>query len=199
MGNDAISTDKVDIALNPTVVRARNSEDIVVHINDSENKNQCANRDKVGCKRSAKTLQQSAQAEEEEVIGLFQKRNYKVRIYLGVNASVMNPVEEVLDTGACPNLIKNRFIPPRWTKRIEPVRDQNLRGATSDKLNVLGVINFQISIGYLRAQAWFSVFDKFVVKFLVGTSFIDRFLKYILLDENVIFPKNSNPVAILAT
>lgn len=75
-----MATDKVYVALNPTAVEVSISEDIIFTKNDSETKNDCEDSEKVGFKRSVNSLQQSAKTEDEEVIGLFRKRNYKVLI-----------------------------------------------------------------------------------------------------------------------
>lgn len=125
--------------MNSTEVEVRRLEDIVVTIQDFETKNYCKDSKKVGCKRSVKPIQQSAQPEDEEVIGIFRKRNYKVRISFGVNESVMNPFRQYWRNEPAQNLIDSRFIPPSWTNCIEPVREPKLRGVKSDKSIVFGV------------------------------------------------------------
>lgn len=102
----------------------------------------------------------------------------------------MNMVVAVLDIGADPNMIDRQLIAPSWTNRTKQVRHPKLRGVKSDKLNVLGVILLQVRIGYLKDRAWFGIIDKLAVRALLGTSFTDRFLKYILTDERATVPKN---------
>lgn len=111
------------------------------------------------------------------MVGLFRKRNYKVRVSIGANASVMKSVAAVLDTGAGQTLIDSRFIPSDWSNRIKMVRDPKLTGATSEKRNLTGFILLHIRLGDLRVRAWFGVVENFAVKVLLGTSFIDWFLK----------------------
>lgn len=111
----------------------------------------------------------------------------------------MKPVTVLFDTGAYPNLIYTWFIPWNWANRIKRVRDPRLKGAKSDKLNLTEVILLQIHIGWLRVRAWFGVFENFAVKVLLGTLFIDLFVKFILWEEQMVVPKHSKPVAIMET
>lgn len=56
-----------------------------------------------------------------------------------------------------------------------------------------------ICIGYLSVLDWIDVVDNFSVKVLIGTLLIDRLLKSNLPEKQVVVPKRSEPVAILAT
>lgn len=47
---------------------------------------------------------------DKEVVGMFQKRNYKVHVSIGSNELVMEHMADVLDTGADEILIYSQFI-----------------------------------------------------------------------------------------
>lgn len=170
----------------------RNVKDILATINDSENRTYCKDSENIGFKRSAKPRKQHSQSENEEVFGFFQKRNYKEWVSLGLYYSVMNPFLAVLDTESTQNMmIYSLFIAPCWTNPIKLVKDPELRGP--------GVIILKFFIEDLRVRVFFGVADNFSVRSLLGTLFIDRFVKHILLYDQVVLPKHSKTVAIIAT
>jgi len=130
-------------------------------------------------------------------ISLFKKRNYKIGISVGVQASITHPVTCVLDTGAGPNLINKDFLPPSWTDKIRPAQDPGLIAATRQAVSIEGVILLHVRVGELRVRVWFGVVSKLAVPALLGTSFIDSFIRAILPLDRKILPLHSPPVAIL--
>lgn len=116
---------------------------------------------------------------------------------IGTSASVMKQVASLLENEAGPKLIDSGCIPSSWVNCIKLVQDQKLRGSKSEKLHVKGVIVLDIRIREVKVQALFGNFDKLAERLILGTKFIDRFLKSILLEENWFLPKHSKPVVIL--
>jgi hypothetical protein len=51
---------------------------------------------------------------EVEVVCSLATRNYKVSATVDVSATVLSPVFAILDTGAGPNLIREKVLPEDW-------------------------------------------------------------------------------------
>lgn len=62
-----------------------------------------------------------------------------------------------------------------------------------------GVIPLHVRIGYLYLRVWLGVVEKIEFKVLLGTKFIDKFVKSILPHEGRIIPINSTVVPILGS
>lgn len=136
-------------------------------------------------------------------VGLFQKRNYEVRITVGHGTNFMYPVTGVLDTGAGPNLISLNLIKPLWEIYMKTVKDPGLTVATKQVVTVGGAIFRHVCLGYLPFRVWLSLVDKLAVPVLLGTFYIDRSCWERLIKTGFvrrIFPQvtfHSTPVEIL--
>lgn len=64
---------------------------------------------------------------------------------------------------------------------------------------VIVIVLLHLYIGDLEVCAWFGAVEILAVSVLLGTSFIDRFIKVIFPGERKIVPHYSKPVAILAS
>lgn len=133
----------------------------------------------------------------DKTVTLFQKRNYKVCLTIGIQPSVMRPVIGILDTGAGPNLVAKDFLPSEWQQRIKPIRDPGLVAATKEAMVLQEMILLCVRLGDLEVRAWFGVVDRLAVRLLLGTSFIDRFVKAIFPQDKCLLPMQSKPVAII--
>lgn len=109
----------------------------------------------------------------------------------------MIPVTRFLDTGAGPNLMGSWFIPPSWRIRIKHVAELRLSAATSQPLNVTGVILLNLHMGGIRVRTLFGVLRKVAVPVLLDTSFIEWFVKRIFPPERKAFPFHSKTIAII--
>ena len=99
-----------------------------------------------------------------EPVVLFKKRNYKVRLTVGINSTVAHPVTSVLDTGAGPNLINKDFLPTQWHSNIRPMKDPGLVGATKQAVVMQGVILLHVCLGELRVRVWFGIVERLAFK-----------------------------------
>ena len=59
---------------------------------------------------------------DKEVICLMRKKNYKVSLSLGTSPSRSVPLKGVLDTGAGPNSVHVKALPPGWEKFACPYK-----------------------------------------------------------------------------
>lgn len=89
----------------------------------------------------------------------------------------MKQVAALLENGTGPNLIDSRSFPSNLANRIKPVKDPESRGTTSEKKRCVG--GNTISNLHRRPQGSIlvGVVHNFVLKVLLGTSFIDRLVK----------------------
>ena len=71
--------------------------------------------------------------EEDKILSMFTKRNYKVSVSWGANSKSLRPKTVVLDTGARPNLIDYAAIPDKWKKKIKHVRNVKMTSASNHK------------------------------------------------------------------
>jgi hypothetical protein len=51
---------------------------------------------------------------------LFQYRNYKLCVSVGVSRAVLAPLKAVFDTGAGPNLVREGILPKGWERFLIP-------------------------------------------------------------------------------
>lgn len=109
----------------------------------------------------------------------------------------MKPVTSVLYTGAGPNLADSRIILSHW-KEKNKARCGPSRSTTGiQSIAVIGVILLHVRIKYLKVRAWIGIVDNLSVSLLLGTYFIDHFLKGIFPSDRKIVPYHSKPVPIL--
>ena len=131
---------------------------------------------------------------------IFRKANYKVRMVTGLSQKDCSPCDGVVDTGAGPNLVDQRTLPPHWLKHVQPFNSdiaKNLVGAEESPLNIRGVFPLYVRMGKLRCRVWCGVVPKLAVPVLLGTSFIDKFIKTIDVENRRIMPRGSHAVPIL--
>ena len=135
----------------------------------------------------------------KDIIALFQKRNYKIRISWGTKSNSLSPKTVVLDTGAGPNLVNRNDLPREWMKKIRLIRNVKLTSASRNAMNLVGVLPLFIRMGDLKVRVWFGVVENLAVPVLLGTSYIDRFVQGIFPQERKVVPNDSRPVAILSS
>ena len=124
--------------------------------------------------------------------------NYKVAAKFGLIADFMVPSPMLVDTGAIMNLIHVNFLPKKWLAKIKPLTGNKLITANKSSLYVIGVICLCLKMRDLKVMIRFGVVRKLVNRVLVGTPFIDIFVKDIFPPERKIFPVHSRPVHVMA-
>ena len=117
---------------------------------------------------------------DTDPICLMRYRNYKVHAAIGLSKSAMFPVVSVLDSGAGPNLVHLRMIPPGWLSRIRQGALPKLVDAQKRSINAIGTIALMVRLGQFKARVHFVVVTHMAVDCILGTSFIDRHVKAIM-------------------
>ena len=128
---------------------------------------------------------------------LFQSRNYKLCVSLGVRSAVLAPVRAVFDTGAGPNLVRDDLLPRGWESLLVP--DQPLpriTNASGKRMPVKGVIVLYIQVGGLRTRVRFYVVPGLGVPCILGCNFIDIHVRSIHPKERRVELREGGPIAI---
>ena len=125
--------------------------------------------------------------------------NYKVASTVGLSPEYMITSPLLVDTGATMNLVNHNFLPPTWKDAIIPYQCSSVKYANKSSLTIVGVIRLYVQIGGLRVKVYFGVVRNLVTRVLVGTPFINKFVRGIFPQEQRIVPSDSDPVRILAT
>ncbi len=110
---------------------------------------------------------------------LFMRRAYVIHGSIGSSLLHMYTQRITIDTGAGPNIIRKDLVPKELVERIEKCNDPGMIGATGDSLQFLGVVRIVACIMDLRVRINFAVVESLPPGILLGTSFIDRFVKQI--------------------
>ena len=125
--------------------------------------------------------------------------NYKVAATVGIVPDFMVAVPLLVDSGAVMNLVNLNFLPKKWHSAIQPYQGNPLNSANQSTLEVVGVIKLCLCLGDLKVKVRFGVARHLVTRLLVGTPFIDNFVKGIFPPERQIVPQHSKAVPILAS
>jgi hypothetical protein len=124
--------------------------------------------------------------------------NYKLSATIGLTPEVMITTPVLVDTGATMNLIAAKFLPPEWRSKIRPYNGREVESANKTTLTILGLLPLYVRMGDLKVKVWFAVTQDLCARVLLGTPFIDRFIKGMFPPERKIVPQDSPPVQILA-
>jgi Aspartyl protease len=132
-----------------------------------------------------------------ESVTLFQSRNYKVCVSLGVRSSVLAPVRAVFDTGAGPNLVRDDLLPRGWESLLVPNQPlPRITNASGKRMPVRGVIVLHTQVGDLRTRVRFYVVPGLGVPCILGCNFIDLHVRSIHPKERRVDLREGGPIAI---
>lgn len=124
--------------------------------------------------------------------------NYKVSATVGLSPEMMITTPVLIDTGATMNLVAAKFLPPEWREKVRPYNGRDVESANKTSLTISGLIPLCVRVGDLKVKVWFAVAQDLCTRVLLGTPFIDRFIKGIFPPERKLVPRDSPPVHILA-
>lgn len=108
------------------------------------------------------------------------------------------PTFFLFDTGAGPNLISKSIVSLSRRGLIQYWNVRLLRSAKKKPLKLEGVMLLHEHVGDLDVPVWFGVVNELAVIILVGTSFVNGYVRGIFFSEERITLKNSRPVCIRA-
>jgi hypothetical protein len=117
-----------------------------------------------------------------EPVHLFQSRNYKLCVSIGVTANVLTPVRAgaVLDTGAGPSLIRKDVLPKDLERLlIQYVALPRITNASGMQMPARGLIVLYVKVGGLLKRVRFYVMPGLAVPCILGCGFINLHVKTI--------------------
>jgi len=136
---------------------------------------------------------------DEDHVDLFRRRTYIIHAQLDLDESSSSTHLTTVGTGAGPNLISRTAISYQWQHSIQPCKNPLLSGASGKLLDLLGVIPLHVTVGSLKVLVWFGVLPSLPPGVILGTSFIDRFVKSIAPPTRRIYLAGHKLVPILST
>lgn len=83
-----------------------------------------------------------------------------------------------------------------WKQYIRPTTDLGLKSASNQHVYIEGAIKLVVLLGDLYVYLSFGVLDDLVLKIILGTSYIDRFITELIPLERRIVQFHFWPVAI---
>jgi hypothetical protein len=120
-----------------------------------------------------------------DAVTLFQSRNYKLCVSLGVISTILAPVRAVFDTGAGPNLFRDDLLPLGWEIILVPDPPfPRITNASGKRMPVKGIIVLYLQVGDLRTRVRFYVVPGLGVPCILGCNFIDIHVRSIISAAN---------------
>jgi hypothetical protein len=133
-----------------------------------------------------------------EVYFALATRNYKFSATVGVSATVLTPVSAMLDTGAGPNLIREKVLPEDWERYHIPGPPAfHIVGAGGRRLLQKGIITLTVQMGTIKVQARFIVVEGLAAECNLGCHLIDRQVQAILPKEKHVTLANGSVIPII--
>lgn len=100
--------------------------------------------------------------------------NYKVEGIFAIISVEAYAAIMALDTGAGPNCVPEKSLPPKWNERLLYKRSASILAADNRVIKTHGFLNLWIRLGDYVVRDEFLVCDEFPDPILLGTRFIDR-------------------------
>ena len=133
-----------------------------------------------------------------DYVDLFDTETYLAHVGIGTKSSELHNQVATVDTAAGPNLIDKSLVDPAHLKRLtKPAKLPRYAGAEGSPLEMLGVLPLIVKLGDLRRVVWFGVLEKLSAALILGTSYLNRFIRMIEPLRQTIRPINSRAVPLL--
>jgi hypothetical protein len=130
-------------------------------------------------------------------VTLFQSRNYKLCVSVGVSRAVLAPVKAVFDTGAGHNLVREGILPKGWEIFLIPNQPlPRINNASGKRMPVRGVITLYVQVGDLVTRVRFYVVRGLVTPCILGCNFINLHVRSIHPKERKVDLNEGGSVAI---
>ena len=119
---------------------------------------------------------------------------------LAYNLTHMQCTQAVLDTGAGPNLVHSKILPYGWQSKLEPyASNTRIVDASNRPMQPIGTLPLWVRLGQFQARIRFLVVSNMATTCILGTSFIDRFVKAIIPGRRKVVLYHSPAVAIVGS
>jgi hypothetical protein len=111
---------------------------------------------------------------------------------------VLRPVSATLDTGAGPNLIREKVLPDDWERyRIPGPPEFQIVGAGGRRILQKGKITLTVQLGTIKVQARLNVVQSLAAECILGCQFIDRQVQAIHPKEKRVTLANGSIILII--
>jgi hypothetical protein len=125
-------------------------------------------------------------------------RDYKVSVTVGITTVAATPVRPILYTGAGPNLIREEVFPEDWERyRVANAPVFNVEGAGGRRLRQKGVVTLVVQLDNLPTHARFLVATSLAAECVLGTQYIDRYIRTILPKDKRVVLSDDRGILIL--
>lgn len=124
---------------------------------------------------------------------LFKSKNNTASISVGLNSSRIHPIFYIFGTGAGPNLIGDYVLDQAWLDNICQSDMSEIQRDSDTKRIVFGAITLHHHMSESRTRLTSRVVDRLAVLVLLGSNFVDKYLKYVHPAERKIVPHPSPP------
>ena len=111
----------------------------------------------------------------------------------------MFPIRGVLDTGAGPNIVHEKLLPPSWKEKAAYRNLPRVTDASRNSMTLSGMVKLHVRLGDFTTQAPFLVASNLAVDAILGTTFIDKHVRSILPRERRVVLRHGPPITLLGT
>ena len=119
---------------------------------------------------------------------------------LGYNLTQIQCTQAVLDTRARRNLVHSKILPYGWQSKLEPyATTTRIVDASNRPMQPIGILHLWLRLGQFHARIRFLVVSNMITTRILGTSFIDRFVKAIIPGRRKVVLYHSPAVAIVGS
>lgn len=130
-------------------------------------------------------------------VAISSKQTHKLRLSYCFNAATICTAIDLLNSGAGNSLVSSTLCPPQTTNCIKREKMPHFCTATQEPLYMEVSILLNIRLRDICVRVWSEIFHKLAVKMLLGTIFVDRFLRKLFLAKHEVVPWQFHLVAIL--
>lgn len=128
---------------------------------------------------------------------MFHKRNQNLDVTIELVPTRMSLINCVLITGAGLNLVREDVLNIEWLEAAKSENGLQFGGQPNPTLDIAGPVTIHLRIERPQVNVVFGVVCQLAVLVLLGTSFINKFIRGIFPEERKVMLQNSNPVPIL--
>ena len=111
----------------------------------------------------------------------------------------MFPIKGVLDTGAGPNIVHEKLLPPAWKENAVNRNLPRVTDASKNAMALSGMVSLHVRLGNFSTQALFLVASNLAVDAILGTAFIDKHVRGILPRERKVLLRDGPAVTLLGS
>jgi len=134
----------------------------------------------------------------EDSVCTLRRENYKVFASIGCSPLASTTVRAILDTGAGPNLVHADVLPRSALDSLRTGKLPTVRDASRRALTILGALPLYLRLGSLQVKVWFLVATNLAAQCILGTSFVDRYVRAIYPRLRKVTFHDAAPVGIVS-